>query len=114
MEQFLTVRMTQERTKNWVRLLPRPVLTMSSQWSSPTGYTPYQLFYGGRPAGSFKGLSPEDYMSPVGDWLEHKQDLANVARSSPKHLGEHEVTTCNRFRHPASLKLGDLVLVHHY
>ena len=78
--------MKQERTKDWIRLLPWAVLTMNSQESSPTGYTPHELFHGGHPAWFFKNPFSEDYKSPVGDWLEHRQDLANLARANLKHV----------------------------
>ena len=42
--------MKQEGTKDWVRLVPWTVLTMNSQRSSSTGFTPHELFHGGRPA----------------------------------------------------------------
>ena len=112
-EQNLRILMKQERTKDWVRLLPWAVLTMNSQESSSTGYTPHELFHGGRPAWFLKTPFPEDYKSPVGDWLEHRQDLANLARANLKHVQERELTKRNRTRRPASFKVGDLVLVHH-
>ena len=67
LEQNLRILMKQERTKDWVRLLTWAVLTINSQESSSTGYTPGELFHGGRPAWFFKTLFPEDYKSPVGD-----------------------------------------------
>ena len=45
-EQNLRVLMKQERTKNWVRLVPWAVLSMNSQRSSSTGFTPHELFHG--------------------------------------------------------------------
>ena len=78
-EQNLRILMKQERTKDWVRLVPWAVLTMNSQRSSSTGFTPHELFHGGRPAWFFKPPFPEDFKSPVGDWLEHKQSMANQA-----------------------------------
>ena len=66
-EQNLRILMKQERTKDLVRLLPWAVLNMNSHESSSTGYTPHQLFHGGRPAWFFKGPFREDDMSPVGD-----------------------------------------------
>ena len=53
-EQNLRILMKQERTKDWVRLVPCAVLTMNSQRSSSTGFTPHELFHGGRPAWFFK------------------------------------------------------------
>ena len=50
---------------------------MKSQQSSATGFTPQELFHGGQPAWFFKIPFPEDFKSHVGDWLEHKQSLAN-------------------------------------
>ena len=70
-EQNLRILMKQERTKDWVRLVPRAVLIMNSQRSSSTGFSPHELFHGGRPASFFKTPFPEDFKSPVGDWLEH-------------------------------------------
>ena len=93
--------------------LPLAVLTMNSQESSSTGYTPHKLVNGGRPAWSFKTPFPGDYASPVGDCLEHRQHLANLARANLKHVRERELTRRNRKRNPATLKVGDLVLVHH-
>ena len=89
-KQNLRILMKQERTKGWVRLLPWAVITMNSQESSSTGYTPHELFHGGRPAWSFRTPLPEDYKSPVGDCLEHRQNLANLARANLKHLRERE------------------------
>ena len=66
-EQNLRNLMEQERTKNWVRLLPWAVLTVNSQESSRTSYTPHELFYWGRTVWFFKPPFPEDYKSPVGE-----------------------------------------------
>ena len=113
LEQNRRILLKQERLKDLVRLLPRAVLTMNSQESLSTGYTPHELFHGGRPALFFKIPFLEDYQSPVGDWLEHRQDLANLARANLKHVREGELTRRNRTRRPATFKVGDLVLVHH-
>ena len=72
LEQNLRILTKQERLRDWVRLLPWAVLTMNSQESSSTGYTPHELFHGGRPAWFFETPYPEDYKSPVGDWLVHR------------------------------------------
>ena len=112
-EQNLRILMTQERTKDWVRLVPCTVLTMNSQRGSPTGSTPHELFQGGRPAWFFKTPFPEDFKNPLGDWLEHKQSLANQAGSNLRHIRDRELSRRNRLRRPASFRVGDLVLVHH-
>ena len=65
------------------------------------------------PALFFKTPFPEDYKSPVGDWLEHRQDLANLATANLKHVRECELTRRNRTRRPVTFKAPDLVLVHH-
>ena len=112
-EQDLRILMKQERTKDWVCLVPRAVLTMNSQRSSSTGFTPHGLFYGGRPAWFFKTPFSEDFRSPVGDGLEHKQSMANQAGTNLRHIRDRELSRRNRLRRPASFKVGDLVLVHH-
>ena len=38
--------MKQERTKDWVRLVPWAALTINSQRSSSTGFTSHELFHG--------------------------------------------------------------------
>ena len=113
LEQNLRILMKQERTKEWVRLLPWAVLTMNSQDSSSTGYTPHELFHRGPSAWFFKTPFEEDYKSPIGDWLEHRRDLANLARANLKHVQERELTKRNRTRSPAFFKVGDFLLVHH-
>ena len=86
---------------------------MNSQGSSSTSYTPHELFHRGHPALFFKTPFPEDYKSLVGNWLERKEDLANLASTHLKHVREGAVTKRNRLRRPPSFKVGDLVLVHH-
>ena len=46
--------------------------------------------------------------------LEHRQEVANLARANVKHARERELTRRNRTRCPATFKVGDLVLVHHW
>ena len=55
----------------------------------------------------------EDFKSPVGDWLEHKQSMANVAGTNVRYIRERELSRRNRLRRPASFKVGDVALVHH-
>ena len=105
--------MKQEPTKDWVRLVPWAVLTMNSQRSSSTGFTPQELFHGGGPAWFFRNPFPDDFKSPVGDWLEHKQSIANQAGTKLRHIREHELSRRNRLRRPTSFNVGDVVLDHH-
>ena len=91
-EQNLRVLMKQERTRDLVRLLPCAMLTMNSQSSSSTGFTPHELFHGRSPAWFFSTPSPEDLKSPVEDWLEHKQSMANQAATNLRHICERELS----------------------
>ena len=68
------------------------VLTMHSQRSSSTGFTPHELSHGGRPAWFFKTPFPEDFKSPFGDWLEHKQSMANQAGTNLRHIRDRELS----------------------
>ena len=112
-EQNLRILMKEERTKDGVRLVPWAVLTIKSQRSSFTGFTPDELFHGGRPAWFFTTPFSEDFKSPVGDQLEHRQSMANQAGRNLRHIRELELSRRNRLRRPASFKVGDLVFVHH-
>ena len=112
-EQNVRILTKEERTKDWLRLVPWAVRTMNSQRSSSTAPTPHKLFHGGRPAWFFKTPSPDDLKSPVGDWLEHQQSMANQAGTNLRHISDRELSRRNRLRRPASFKVGDLVLVHH-
>ena len=91
-EQNLRILMKQERTMDWVRLVRWAVLTMNSQRSPSTGFTPPELFNGGRPAWFFKTPFPENFKSPVRDWLEHKQSLANQAEINLRHIRDRELS----------------------
>ena len=46
-ERNLRILMKQERTNDWVCLVPWAVLTINSQRSSSTSFTPHELFHGG-------------------------------------------------------------------
>ena len=59
--------MIQERIKDWVRLVPSAVLTMNSQRSSSTGFTPHELCHGGWPAWFFNTPFHQDLKSPAED-----------------------------------------------
>ena len=111
--QNLRILMKQERTKAWVRLLPWAVLSMNSQRSSSTGFTPHELFHGGRSAWFLSTPFPEDFKSLVGDWLERKQSMANQVGTNLRQVRERELSQRSRLRQPTSFKVGDLVLVHH-
>ena len=112
-EQKLGILMKQERTKDWVRLVPWAVLTMNSQRSSSRVSPPTNCSMEDDLLGSSKPLFPEDFKSPVRDWLVHKQSLANQAGTNLRHIRDRELSRQNRLRQPASFKVGDLVLVHH-
>ena len=100
----LRILMTQERTKDWVRLVPWAVLTMNSQRSTSTGFSPHELFNGGRPAWVFKTPFPEDFKSPVGDWLEHKQSMGNQPGTNLRHIREPELSRLNHLRQPPNFQ----------
>ena len=89
-EQDLRILMKQQRANYWLCLLPWAVLTMNSHETSSIGYTAHDLFHGGRPAWFLKTPFPEDYKSSIGDWLQHKQDLANIAGANLKKVLERE------------------------
>ena len=91
-EQNLRILMKQECIKDWVRLVPWAVLTMNSQRSSSTGFTPHELFHGGRPACFFKTPFPEDFKSLVGDWLENKQSMGNQAGTNLRPIRDRELS----------------------
>ena len=42
--------------------------------------------------GSSKPPFPEDFKSPVGDWLEHKQSMANQAGTNLRHIRDRELS----------------------
>ena len=56
------------------------------------GSHPHELFHGGRSAWFFKTPFPEDFKSPAGDWLEHKQSLANQAGTNLRHFRVRELS----------------------
>ena len=112
-EHHRRILMKQERTKDRVRLVPWALLTMNSQRSSSTGFTLHEPFHGARPGWFFKKFFPEVLKSPVRDWLAHKKSMANQAGTNLRHISEHEVSQRYHLRQSASLKVGDLVLVHH-
>ena len=77
LEQNLGILTDQRRTKSCVHLLPLDVPTMNAQELSSTGYTRCEMFHGV----VLRGSSPfhEDFKSPVGDLLDQRQHLINLA-----------------------------------
>ena len=58
-----------------------------------------------------RGQAP--HRNASGDWLEHKQSMANQAGTNLRHIRGRELSRRDRLQRPASFKVGDLVLVHH-
>ena len=112
-EQNLRIPMNQERIKDWVRLVPWPVLTMNSQRSSSTGFTPNRAVSRRTTCLVLQKPPSRGLQEPFGDWLEHKQSMANQAGTKLRHIRDRELSLQNRVRWPANFKVGDLVLVHH-
>ena len=88
------------------------MLNRNSQRCSSTGFTAHKLFHGGRLTWFFNTPFLEDFKSPVGDWLEHKQSFANQAEASLRHVSERDLHRRNRLWRPAGFEVGDFVLVH--
>ena len=68
-------------------------------------YRFHPLFHGGRCAWFFSTPFPEEFKSPVGDWLEHKQSMANQAGTNRRHVSECELSQRNRQGDPPILRL---------
>ena len=101
-----------ERTKDWLRLLPVISLTMNSQESSATGYSPHELFMG-RAARFLHASYPEDSYSTVSKWVKEQQDKVDKAKAMLQRVRERHWKKKNKHRVPASYHEGDWVLVHH-
>ena len=101
-----------EGTKDWVRLLAVVSLTMNSQESSATGYSPHELFMG-RPVWFLHAPYPEDSYSTVGKWVKEHRDKVNKAKAMLQSVREQQWTKNNRHRVPASYQEGNWMLVHH-
>ena len=83
------------RTKDWVKLVPIVAQTMNAQVSSATGMCPHELIHGTKPW-SFHAFFPEDLESPVGQWSNRLQHLAETARSLLSKVRERENTRKNK------------------
>ena len=101
-----------ERTKDWVRLLPVISLMMNFQASLATRYSTNVLFMG-RPAWFLHAASPEDSYSTVGKWVTEQQGKVDKAKAMLQRVEERQWNKKNKHRVPASYQEGDWVLVHH-
>ena len=101
-----------ERTKDCVRLLAVIFLTMNSQESSATGFSPHELFMG-RPPCFLHVPYPEDAYSTVGKWVREQQDKVDKVKAMLQRVGECQWNKKNKHRVPGSYQEGDWVLVHH-
>ena len=108
-EQNLRILMKQDCTIDWVRLVPWAVLTMNSQRSSSTSFTPHKLFHGGRPAWFFK----TPFLRTSRALLEIGWNTSSLWLTRLRHIRDRELSRRKRLQRPAIFKVGDLVLVHH-
>ena len=90
-----------ERTRDWVRLLPVISLTMNSQESSASGYSPHELFPG-RPAWFLHAPYPEDTNSSVGEWVQEQQAKVDKAKAMLHRVRERQWNKKNQHRVPAT------------
>ena len=55
-------------------------------------FHPHEVFHGGRPAWFFITPFAEEFKSPVEEWLEHKQSMANQVGTNLRHVRERELS----------------------
>ena len=92
-----------------MRLLPVISLMMNSQESSPTGYSPHELFKG-RPAWFVHTPYPEDSYTTVGKWVKENQNKVEKSKAMLQRVRERQWNKKNKHRLPASYQEG---VVHH-
>ena len=80
---------TTKRTKDCVRLLPVISLMMNSQESSPTGYSPHELFMG-RPAWFLHAPYPDESCSTVGKRVKEEHNKVDKANAMLERVWERK------------------------
>ena len=69
--------MLNEKSRNWLKLVPRAIYLMDDQVSSRTGFTPTELFLG-RPGFNFEFPCPSEGNPKVDEWLTDQKRIADL------------------------------------
>ena len=104
--------MLNEKSRNWLKLVPYAIYLMNNQVSSRTGFTPTELFLG-RPGFNFEFPCVSEGNPKVDEWLTEQKRIADLCRSLVEKKRSKENRTKNRKRKEAIYQIGDWVLVHH-
>ena len=104
--------MLNEKSRNWLKLVPHAIYLMNNQVSSRTGFTPTELFLG-RPGFNFEFPCASEGNPKVDEWLTEQKRIADLCRSLLEKKQSKENRTKNRKRTEAIYQIGDWVLVHH-
>ena len=108
----MRILMLNEKSRNWLRLVPYAIYLMNNQVSSRTGFTPTELFLG-RPGFNFEFPCASEGNPKVDEWLTEQKRIADLCRSLLERKRSKENRTKNRKRKEAIYQIGDWVLVHH-
>ena len=108
----MRILMLNEKSRNWLKLVPYAIYLMNNQVSSRTGFTPTELFLG-RPGFNFEFPCASEGNPKVDEWLTEQKRIADLCRSLLEKKRSKENRTKNRKRKEAIYQIGDWVLVHH-
>ena len=107
----MRILMLNEKSRNWLKLVPYATYLMNNQVSSRTGFTPTELFLG-RPGFTFEFPYVSEGNPKVDEWLTEQQMIADLCRSLMEKKRSKENRTKNRKRKEAIYQIGDWVRVH--
>ena len=111
-EELFRILRLDDKSKNWVRLVPMVEHLNNNMPCGSTNISPYELFFG-RPCWTLQFPYPTEGNPRVEEYLDHQQQLADQAKTVLEHVRNRYLANKNKRRVEATYEVGDRVLVHH-
>ena len=105
------VLMSQQSSKDWLRLVPFITWIHNNQLNPQTGYTPHELFFG-RPTWIPESPPEPDSNPSVESWVQEQAELCRIASRRLMAERLRRLRRSNKGRIDATYSVGDFVLIH--
>jgi hypothetical protein len=103
--------MAQQKSPNWLNMIPYCTVVMNNQYLPSTGYTPSDLFFG-RPSWQADVTPSPDVNPSASEWLSEQLSMQEIAKKRIQQNRERHLKHANKGRSLAHYQERQYVLVH--
>ena len=109
--QTMRILMAQQKSRNWLRLVPYCTFVLNNQYQPSTGSSPSDIFFG-RPSWQADAVPNPELAPACEEWLTAQLSMQEDAKKRIQHIREQRLKRANKGRSLAHYQEGQYVLIH--